>query len=276
MIFKMSYERAEIEYNKLLLDNSILRELVEHPKFRRQFIDLYNIYTGYGQRNIKIDLEYNKFNNTIVMRLYGEYPNDTNGIYQGVKESDVCTIGLEQSINGPRLCVRTDNRSLYRMPNERFDSLSHSQTLSVFNDYEQEGKIYYQGENKANFSQDPRAAFISPIKMSVNTAISGDIPFLPNKESMGDFSIVSVGGRNGGLVNRNYLLKNDNNYISRMEYVPLEMEHPESLENLGLGCIAYYDHESHQYMLPQGSEFTSVNEALECYRNLSTTYNKSK
>ena len=265
----MNYnEKLRMEYDKLLTRDDISRELIEHPKFYEQFRMMYHSLSQNGSLDFPVNVEYDKANNNVIIMVDSEVPDYKEEPFHGYSGYSRCTFGLEQSHDKKYLCVRKYDGSIYKMSNENMDYFSYSTSLDVYDDYLNAGRMVYIGSQnvKRDFLSKKYIPQIVP-ELEVSHAIQGILPNQPNYADVHRCYVESIGMCSGdpGIAVRSIANNDPNKYDERKEYVSVSMEDPYSIDKIGTDFIAQKELGDSDFKLPEGSQFRSVDEALNYY-----------
>ncbi len=220
---------AELEYTKLLENESIDRELLEHPQFYESFLREYE-NASLGE---KYPVEIKVSNNSIALLRRGNYPDATNGIFYGVKDINCYKFSLERKRDKVYLRIEHDSSTVHTFP-QKGDNISNSREVQIYEDNVLLGRAYfYNGGNYYQANITPYLGFTVPEEMSVGYILTGSIPNSMSNRIAGDYDY-QVSGRYGyedGIVKGGRQSRFDNKYDTKYYRSSINLENPFTIDN---------------------------------------------
>lgn len=250
---------AELEYAKLLENNTIERELIEHPQFYNSFMREYE-NASLGE---KYPVEIRVSNNSIALLRRGNYPDATNGIFYGVKDINCYKLGLERKRDKVYLRIEHDSSTVHTFP-QKGDTIANSRDVQIFEDNVLLGRAYfYNGGNYYQPNITPYLGFTVPDDMSVGYILSGTIPTSMSRIA-GDYDY-QVSGRYGyedGIVKSGRQSRFDGKYETQFYRSSVNLENPFTIDN----AIRFVTLDNMGHTVQLHSEFETITEAEKYFQ----------
>lgn len=163
---------SEREYDKLKSARTN-PSLVNHEQFRRNFILRCNELSGDGTQPVNISVN----EGAIELSVYGDFPEETNGYYTGVRYKRKYSFSLEPYFGASLFCERMHAHQISKYPQEKKDCHQYSKKLRVFLEGEQIGDAFYTqyDYSPADLVKEPSLEFGNLPELTIGGTISGDL-----------------------------------------------------------------------------------------------------
>ena len=248
-------QRAEFEYVKLLDDNIVSQELVNHPQFYQSFMRKYDDLSVDGRDAVKVSVG----RDYITLAKSSNFPEATNGVYVGYKDVTSVTFTLEELREHKYFRVDRECSTVYTFPNKG-DSLSNYLETEIYEDNVMLGRAYFgdlAGENYG-YNLTPYLGFRKP-NLTTGHILQGLIPDGVNRLISGDYSC-HVAGRfsyEDGLVQKSSASRKGGVYDAIFSVAAVNLENPMTIDNSA--DIVIYD--KNQNMIRLNTYFKTPQEA---------------
>lgn len=186
----------ESVYEKVVLEVGNTNNVVNHFMFKNSFMEEYERLSQDGKYGVEIS-----FNGGIItLNSSKNLPTATNGIYMGYKSIDSCSFSIENKHSNEYFCIRRRSSEVYSFDDkDKGDNVTYSETLNVFLNNEQVGKIEYLSSEESMKNIYPTFIVNKP-DINLGFAINGDVPII--NYTNGDVQCRAVGRTPGSGVAR--------------------------------------------------------------------------
>ena len=196
---------AEKEYQNLLVNEGISKELIEQPRFRENFCHIYDMLNNDGKKQVKIEAQGNK----ICLSSSGMAPESvmleqSNGIFSGYREYAQYVFSMEQFSDKNYFTIREYSAEARKYSEKNGEDISSSVSLHVYDGYVEIGNGYASGHGNWPDQIDLRA--LPHQKLGIGFTNSGminleDAYFYDNSYSDYDIYVQGRGTADSGIVN---------------------------------------------------------------------------
>lgn len=255
---------GETEYTKLLMSDEVDKRILEHPRFRSHFINMYDMIMGWGnfepgkQPNVTVSI----YNGAVSISTQHYLPDATNGEYKGYKEASSHVFKIVDFHGEEHLCVEEKRDTIFVKPQDISDIGSNSVRLTVFKGYEEVGNFNFMRSYPAAKSVRANLSFACP-EYSIGYAISGTLPPISPRADYGEISMTCAGRNFGsGVINATRATRTGQypgKYEVETGLASISYEHPEDIRFNGNFNIAYQGSDGEWTF--DKTKYTSVNEA---------------
>lgn len=137
---------AEKEYQNLLVNEGISKELIEQPRFRENFCHIYDMLNNDGKKQVKIEAQGNK----ICLSSSGMAPESvmleqSNGIFSGYREYAQYVFSMEQFSDKNYFTIRGYSAEGRKYSKNKNELIGCSVNLHVYDGNVEVGNSYASG-----------------------------------------------------------------------------------------------------------------------------------
>lgn len=137
---------AEKEYQNLLINEEIPKELIEQPRFRENFCHIYDMLNNDGKKQVKIEAQGNK----ICLSSSGMAPENvmleqSNGIFSGYREYAQYVFSMEQFSDKNYFTIREYSAEGRKYSKNKNELIGCSVNLHVYDGNVEVGNSYASG-----------------------------------------------------------------------------------------------------------------------------------
>lgn len=137
---------AEKEYQNLLVNEGISKELIEQPRFRENFCHIYDMLNNDGKKQVKIEAQGNK----ICLSSSGMAPESvmleqSNGIFSGYREYAQYVFSMEQFSDKNYFTIREYSAEGRKYSKNKNELIGCSVNLHVYDGNVEVGNSYASG-----------------------------------------------------------------------------------------------------------------------------------
>lgn len=250
-------QRAEFEYAKLLDDNVVDQELVNHPQFYQSFMRKYDDLSVDGRDAVEVSVG----KDYIALAKRSDYPQATNGIYVGYKDVTSVTFTIEELHEHKYFRVDRECSSVYTFP-KKGDSLSNSLDTEIYEENALLGRAYFGDLAGDTYGHNltPFLGFRKP-NLTAGYILQGMIPQGINYLVAGDYAC-HVAGRSSyeqGLVQKSSQSRRSGVYDGSFSVAAVNLENTMTIDNAA--DIVIYDKDMN--MIRFNTYFKTPQEAKE-------------
>ncbi len=249
--------QAEANYARLLEEKKVSHELVEHPQFYRSFVKKFDEMSVDGKYTLNVHISGDR----LTLVRYSDYPNATNGYYDGYKDVTGTTFSLEHQWDKTYFRVERDCSSVYTIP-KKGDALTNSSEVEIYEDNALLGRSYFAdlAGNNVGGHITPALGFRKP-HLTAGFILQGMIPQEISHLVAGDY-VCNVAGRvnyEQGLVQKASVSRTNGKYKGGFSVAAVNLENTMTIDNAA--DIVIYDKDMN--MIRFNTYFASPQEAKE-------------